>query len=46
MIDRVIERRLDRTGEYEAIVIMCEAEGKKCELKFWKEDCKWMLFRA
>jgi hypothetical protein len=45
-IDRVIERKHEKIAGCPTILFSCEAEGKSCELKFWQEDCKWMLFRA
>lgn len=45
-IDKVISRKEERVAGCPTILFTCEASGKSCELKFDKETCKWMLFRA
>lgn len=45
-IDRVIDKKFEKIAGCPTILFTCEASGKRCELKFWKGDCKWMLFKA
>lgn len=45
-IDRVMDRKNERTSGDETILFVCEAEGKICEIKYNKITCRWMLFKV
>jgi len=45
-IDQVLDKKLEKIAGCETILFKCIADGKPCELKFWKENCKWVLFKA
>lgn len=45
-VDRVIERKFEKIAGVQTVLFICEAAGKRCELKFWKEDYKWVLLKA